>query len=128
MTLDNFELQNIITTADKNKENMRIKIESTSIDLMTQIDAFASTISVDLYDKAIADTEDIRSKLSDLIDDIVANKHKEIEAKIKEWTKMKQIPEDHAIIEYIRSYVQSAVSQNVAYSIFAYKKSGGDEN
>jgi hypothetical protein len=128
MTLDNLELQNIIATADKNKDDMRIKIEATSFDLMKEIDVFASAISLDLHDKSIAGAEDTRLKLSDLIDGIVVDKHKEIGTKIREWAKMKQIPRDHAIIEYIRSYVQSAVSQNIAYSIFAYKKSNGDGN
>jgi hypothetical protein len=128
MTADSFNLQNIVISTDEDKMEMRVKIEAASSGLIPEIDTLASNISKKLHSEAIANAEDTRSKIDDLLTDILSGGHKEIDAKVKEWAVMKQIPEDHSIVEYIRNYVRNAVAQNIAYSIFAHQKSGGYEN
>lgn len=132
MTRDSLKLQNIVASAKKNKEEMAVKIKAEmhaeSGIIISQINNLGLSISGEFYDEIATDVKNVRSKLNDLLADIDSAKCKEIDAKVKEWSVMKQIPEDHPLLEHIISYVRSIVSENIAYAIFAYQEPESVEN
>lgn len=132
MTRDSFKLQNIVASAKKNKEEMAVKIKAEmhaeSGIIISQINNLGLSISGEFYDEIATDVKNVRSKLNDLLADIDSAECKEIDAKVKKWSVMKQIPEDHPLLEHIISYVRSIVSENIAYAIFAYQEPESVEN
>lgn len=132
MTRDSFKLQNIVASAKKNKEEMAVKIKAEmhaeSSIIISQINNLGLSISGEFYDEIATDVKNVRSKLNDLLADIDSAECKEIDAKVKKWSVMKQIPEDHPLLEHIISYVRSIVSENIAYAIFAYQEPESVEN